>query len=271
MTVTAVLSSPNPPLSASTSLLQSLFTMFRILLNGSRRCAFAGSLHIRALALCQATNSPGHVINQHTPSGFISVRKFSDDKISNDRKGRLLPPIMAFEEVIWPSVFKSIRSFIFVHFIIRPYLDDEFVVKDFTLGAKQAVHVISNKLANGDWDGLKGIVSEDVMPELRENLSKMTVAQRSQVAIAKDDIYLTFPYQVKDLLIISTTHLTNNVFPPQIGIIFDDESALKRIVEITMVFHTIKGLKEILNRGEQIPMNLKWVLFIAAFLSVTPN
>lgn len=43
----------------------------------------------------------------------------------------------------------------------------------------------------------------------------------------------------------------------QIGIIFDDEQAHKRIVEITMVFHTIRGLKDILNRGEQIPMNLK--------------
>ena len=152
-------------------------------------------------------------------------------------KRRLLPPLMSFEEIIWPSVFKSFRSFIFIHFIIRPYLDEEFVVKDFTLGAKQAVHVISNKLAQGDWDGLKGFITDDILPELKENMSKMTMAQRSEVAIATDDIYLTFPYQV--------------------GIIFDEEQVHKRIVEITMVFHTIKGLNDILNRGEKIPMNLK--------------
>lgn len=111
-------------------------------------------------------------------------------------KRRLLPPLMSFEEVIWPSIIKSIRSFIFVHFIIRPYLDEDFVVKDFQLGAKQAVQVISNKLASGDWEGLKDFVSDDIIPELKENLGKMNVAQRSLVSIAKDDIYLTFPYQV---------------------------------------------------------------------------
>lgn len=112
-------------------------------------------------------------------------------------KRRLLPPLMSFEEVIWPSVIKSIRSFIFVHFIIRPYLDDEFVVKDFTMGAKQAVSSISNKLAQGDWEGLKDLVTEDIVPELKESMSKMNVAQRQEVVIAKDDIYLTFPYQVR--------------------------------------------------------------------------
>lgn len=112
-------------------------------------------------------------------------------------KRRLLPPLMSFEEVIWPSVIKSIRSFIFVHFIIRPYLDADFVVKEFTLGAKQAVQAISQKLASGDWDGLKDFITEDIVPELKENLGKMNFAQRSQVAIDKDDIYLTFPYQVR--------------------------------------------------------------------------
>lgn len=105
------------------------------------------------------------------------------------------------------------------------------------MGAKQAVSAISNKLAGGEWDGLADFVTDDIIPELKESLSKMTVAQRSEVAIKKEDIYLTFPYQI--------------------GIIFDEEQITRRIVEITMVFHTIRGLQDILNKGEQIPMNLK--------------
>lgn len=144
-------------------------------------------------------NTTNHLGNG-VKTTLVPFRSYSEDANRPSEqpvKRRLLPPLMSFEEVIWPSVIKSIRSFIFVHFIIRPYLDDEFVVKDFTMGAKQAVSSISNKLAQGDWEGLKDLVTEDIVPELKESMSKMNVAQRQEVVIAKDDIYLTFPYQVR--------------------------------------------------------------------------
>lgn len=182
--------------------------MFRILCNSSRRGISAGPCLLKSLPTGHTLKPIDRAVNHPQPglqSWSVPFRNYSDGETV---KRRLLPPLMSFEEVIWPSIFKTIRSFIFVHFIIRPYLDDEFVVKDFTLGAKQAVHVISNKLASGDWDGLKGLVLDDIVPELKENLSKMTVSQRSEVVIAPDDIYLTFPYQVNSMTdpISSTTN-----------------------------------------------------------------
>lgn len=165
--------------------------MFRILR--------AGSARLQALPWRQTLTTHSPVVSniQHYNQIHRSFCSQTNPDELTPKRRRLLPPLMSFDEVIWPSIIKSFRSFIFVHFIIRPYLDDEFVVKDFTLGAKQAVHVISNKLSSCDWDGLKGIVADDCVPELKENVAKMNLAQRSEVAIAKDDIYLTFPYQVR--------------------------------------------------------------------------
>lgn len=42
------------------------------------------------------------------------------------------------------------------------------------------------------------------------------------------------------------------------GIIFndEDESTQKRFVEITMVYHTLKGLAAMRSRGEEPPLNM---------------
>lgn len=44
----------------------------------------------------------------------------------------------------------------------------------------------------------------------------------------------------------------------KIGIMFDEtnEEIQKRWVEITMVFHVLRGLKEMRDRGESIPLNV---------------
>lgn len=176
--------------------------MFRILSNCSKRGLAPGTTQLQSLPWRKVVKCTKPAVNQPQlgVQFCVPVRGYSsEDKRPEETvlKRRLLPPLMSFDEVIWPSVIKSIRSFIFVHFIIRPYLDADFVVKEFTLGAKQAVQAISQKLASGDWDGLKDFITEDIVPELKENLGKMNFAQRSQVAIDKDDIYLTFPYQVR--------------------------------------------------------------------------
>lgn len=235
--------------------------MFRVLFNSSRRLR-SESIQLKSLTGKYDVDTPKLSAYHLSGSPKLAFRSYSDNSQSQDdqpvSKRRLLPPLMAFQEVIWPSVFKSFRGFIFLHFIIRPYLDGEFNVKEFTTGAKQAVHIISTKLANGDWEGLKDFVSDDILPELKESLSKMTVAQRSEVAIGKEDIYLTFPYQVFIIRHLSRSSRSTNKSPSlQIGIIFDEEEIHRRIVEITMVFHSIKGLQDILNKGEKIPMNLK--------------
>lgn len=51
------------------------------------------------------------------------------------------------------------------------------------------------------------------------------MAQRNQLAVDKDDVYFCFPYQI--------------------GIMFDEssDSVQKRWVEITMVYHVLRGKK----------------------------
>lgn len=48
---------------------------------------------------------------------------------------------MEFPEIIWPSALNTLKNWITIQFIIRPYFDSEFQLKDFIFGAKQALQV----------------------------------------------------------------------------------------------------------------------------------
>lgn len=98
--------------------------------------------------------------------------------------------------------------------------------------------VVSSKLTGGDLGQLQDLVSADAIAELKPVVQKLSMTQRKQLEINESDIYLTFPYQI--------------------GIIFDDanDKLQKRWVEITMVFHVMRGLSEMRERGEEIPWNM---------------
>ncbi|XP_068144861.1 m-AAA protease-interacting protein 1, mitochondrial [Drosophila tropicalis] len=149
-----------------------------------------------------------------------------------------LPRLMDFPEVIWPSALNTIKNWITIQFIIRPYFDTEFQLKDFIYGAKEALQVVSSRLMGGDLDSLQNLVSSEAIDELKPVIQKLSMTQRRQLEIKQSDIYLSFPYQV--------------------GIIFDEanDKLQKRFVEITMVFHVMRGLSEMRERGEEIPWNL---------------
>lgn len=53
-----------------------------------------------------------------------------------------LPQLMSFPKIVWPSVFKSIKNWIMINFIVRPYFDNEFNLAEFTTGAKFALQVM---------------------------------------------------------------------------------------------------------------------------------
>ncbi|XP_073844539.1 uncharacterized protein [Musca autumnalis] len=106
-------------------------------------------------------------------AGDKEERLKQDDDDNNVGKGnRTLPRLMNFPEIMWPSLLNSIKNWVMVHFIIRPYMDREFNIRDFAYGAKKAMQVISAKLMNGDFSHLGNLVSEEF------------------------SIYLTFPYQI---------------------------------------------------------------------------
>ncbi|XP_055639663.1 m-AAA protease-interacting protein 1, mitochondrial [Toxorhynchites rutilus septentrionalis] len=170
---------------------------------------------------------------------YYGRRCFSsgNENRTTPQRPRSLPKLMEFPEIVWPSVTKSIKNWIMVHFIIRPYFDHEYNLQDFVQGAKQALQVISSSLAGGEYKNLEGLVDRLAINDLKHSVGKMSVAQRYDLMVNKEDIYFSFPYEV--------------------GIMFDDEDASqKRFVEITMVFHVLKGLKEMVERGEPIPLNI---------------
>ncbi|XP_053673523.1 m-AAA protease-interacting protein 1, mitochondrial [Anopheles nili] len=185
-------------------------------------------------------------ISNITPSSSVSWShtiiqarwNSTDEQQSSRQRVRKRPVLMEFPQLVWPSVIKTIRNWILVHFIIRPYFDRDFVLPDFVLGAKQALQVVSSSLAGGEVKQLEGLVDRAALADLKQSISKMSVAERYDIHVDKEDVYFSFPYQV--------------------GVMFDEseDDSQKRFVEITMVFHVLKGLKGMIERGESVPLNV---------------
>ncbi|XP_049529636.1 m-AAA protease-interacting protein 1, mitochondrial [Anopheles darlingi] len=182
-----------------------------------------------------ASSRPSVVGNQNT----VQIRWNSTDEHQHPtRKVKKPLMLMDFPQLVWPSVVKTIRNFIMVHFIIRPYFDRDFNIPDFVIGAKQALQVVSLALAGGEAKQLEGLVDRVALNDVKQSLSKMSVAERYDIRVDKEDVYFSFPYQV--------------------GVMFDEseDDSQKRFVEITMVFHVLRGLKGMIERGETVPLNI---------------
>ncbi|XP_001867849.2 m-AAA protease-interacting protein 1, mitochondrial [Culex quinquefasciatus] len=218
-------------------------TSVQHLINISRYVSSPSSTNSGAAAIRQSNSSVQlqRLLPAGSQTSFLARRTYStgsQDQDAAPRKPRSLPRLMDFPELVWPSVIKTVKNWIMVHFIIRPYFDREFTLPDFVQGAKQALQVVSASLAGGELKNLDGLVERQTLNDLKTAVGKMSVAQRYDLMVAKEDIYFSFPYQV--------------------GVMFDeeDEESQKRFVEITMVFHVLKGLKGMIERGDQIPLNI---------------
>ncbi|KAJ4434541.1 hypothetical protein ANN_23103 [Periplaneta americana] len=168
----------------------------------------------------------------HQTSGLC--RWYSDDRGPPRRK---LPSLMDFPEIVWPSVIKTLRNWILANLIIKPYFDQEFGLPDFIYGSKQAVEYVSGCLSRGDFAALENMVTQDALQEVKRNLSTFSMLQRQELALLKDDIYFSFPYQI--------------------GVMFsDDDKNQQRFVEITMCYHVLQGLKDLTQQGITPPLNM---------------
>lgn len=116
------------------------------LTHGSWRSQLRGQCGLRECL------NPGVKLLQNGPISYglgmtrlfsTSTRNFSnqDEPQMPRRSTRSLPPLMDFDEITWPSILKTIKNFIFVHFIIRPYFDRDFTLQDFIDGSKHAMSV----------------------------------------------------------------------------------------------------------------------------------
>lgn len=57
--------------------------------------------------------------------------------------------------------------------------------------------MVSQKIAQGDIKSLEGLVTGEVIPTIQKAVSLMSLSQREQISVNADDIYFSFPYQVK--------------------------------------------------------------------------
>lgn len=88
--------------------------------------------------------------NRHHGLISIAQRRYSTD--DNRQSSGKLPPLMEFPQIIWPSLLKTMKNWILVNFIIRPYFDREFNMPDFVNGTKHALQVgLFNSFAQCVW------------------------------------------------------------------------------------------------------------------------
>ncbi|KAJ6643765.1 m-AAA protease-interacting protein 1, mitochondrial [Pseudolycoriella hygida] len=180
-----------------------------------------------------------HLILQSTQRcdvfGSVTYRTYTTE---DNQRSKESPPLMKFPKITRPSVRYTIRNWHVVNSFIRPCIDSDFTLANFTEGSKHAVQVMSWAMASGELNILDGFVSSRAFYEIKKNLSVMSRSQRDQIAVLKDDIYFCFPYLVS---------------------VFSDKRFHERVVEITMVFHVLRGLQEMRKR-DSYPLPLPMLI-----------
>lgn len=56
--------------------------------------------------------------------------------------------------------------------------------------------IVSSALAREDYDSIQDLVDKETIARTRQKISTLTAEQKQLIEIHKDDVYLTFPYQV---------------------------------------------------------------------------
>jgi len=156
----------------------------------------------------------------------------------------VLPDLMDFPRLIWPRFFLVVQNMIYTY-IIRTYMDEEFDIQEFDRGARQALSIVSQKLASGKLDELEGLVDTRILAEISQKLGTFSVFQRELLAVDVKDIFFSFPHRIgvimpdqeppRDPFARSAVNTEDNAGsrPPQ-----------TRYVEITVVFHILRGFLE---------------------------
>jgi len=101
-------------------------------------------LQPRPMVAASGTQDSRGIPNPTQPArrSYASVPQEQDKKEQEARESpNRLPRLMDFPEIVWPSALNTLKNWITIQFIIRPYFDSEFQLKDFIYGAKQALQV----------------------------------------------------------------------------------------------------------------------------------
>ncbi|XP_064646559.1 m-AAA protease-interacting protein 1, mitochondrial-like [Lineus longissimus] len=167
-----------------------------------------------------------------------SARYFRDNKTPQDPDDPDYEPpwrekpaalrLSGWPVIIWPSVLKTLKNW-FLTFLIRGYMDESYSTKGFLDGAEQAVFVVSDLVAGGDFQNLRelDVVADEAIGDAQVHYADLNVSQRQIIKVDPEDIFFRYIYEI--------------------GMIFDDMTE-KRFVEITTVFQGCVGLAEVRKR-----------------------
>lgn len=78
---------------------------------------------------------------QHLQRKYYSSSTDNNTNEFDTKKPKRLPELMEFPKIVWPSIIKSIKNWILVNLIIRPYFDKDFDISDFSTGTRHALQV----------------------------------------------------------------------------------------------------------------------------------
>lgn len=78
--------------------------------------------------------------------------------------------LMDLPRIVYPNVFLTIKNF-FSRMLITGYFDQSFTIKSFSEGARQALTVASQLIANGQFDDLEGFATREVNSHSQRTLS----------------------------------------------------------------------------------------------------
>jgi len=107
---------------------------------------------------------------------------------------------MDFPKRLFPNLMNTARNWFLVTTLITPYFDNEFSRAEFVEGAKAAVEYISEALSEGEFDRLASVVSPECLSHLRNRVSELSLQQRQMLSVKKDDIFISFIYQIGVLM-----------------------------------------------------------------------
>ncbi|CAF3889799.1 unnamed protein product [Rotaria sordida] len=163
------------------------------------------------------------IISRSSRSFLTSVLNYSPKLLSlNHLRYTSTNPrplmLMDLPRIVYPNLFYTIRNF-FSRMIISGYFDSTFAIKPFSDGARQALTVVSHLIGNNQFDDLSGLVTQQVIDEVKKNYENLTSEQKQKIPIEESEIVFSYPYLI--------------------GMIMD-EQINSRLVEITMIFHVLK-------------------------------
>lgn len=222
------------------------------------------NLRVRSVSTLSKTSTQINIHNtswvqrsKRTLSPCLYLRCMYYSTEQNDTSAERKLPKLSDEPLEMGPGFFSIFKCIFKTTQIRQW-DSEFSLDDFVTGSKKAVEVnfklriiffyhfdskylyvlqmfgqqiVSEKLANGDLNGLRGLLTDELIDRLKPILDSTNEHQRSEFRTASEDICKLFVSNVET-----------------------EEKNDRLSVKITMIYHVIKGFAD-LNQmsNEQIP------------------